>query len=668
MTGGGDDFASPYQATYDWSASSSASGAQSVVAHDNAGLTASSSFTVTPDTTAPSGQAIDNDGGPYYTTLAVPLTISDGSDSGSGLDASSGVVERQSATLASDSCAAWSGWSPVTLVGGADTSVLSGECYRYRYEISDNVGNQSSPSASSGTAKIDTSAPSSPTVSFSALTNAVAGGQTVYFRPGVAGGFTVTADSTDAQSGIELLRLPGARLGLERRASRAQRSTTRFGSSAADPVEPNDVTAQNNAGLTSSPALVHGHARRHRPGQLDRLRRRRLLGRLVHELGLGQPLGKRWRPRASRRSATRPTAPTRARSTARSTRRRSASRRTTTVKFRAYDRVGNEETVGSQLVRIDTSAAGGACADAEREPGEPEAARLGNDALLQPAGRQRRQLHGRRDDERPAVRDRPGHLPGARRDDRRRRRLLEPVPGQLLVDEREQRLRLADRHRPQQRRPHRAPPASRPRLTRLLRAGGSVDYANGYAGGSVTVTTDDGNDAPLRRRRCDRRHRARLDEPRRRRLRPVHRRWSDGHLARLDDRLRPLLPLPLPRLGQRRQQRRLHLGERRQGLDERTERAEPDARRGAGRARTSTSPARPSSTTRAARNSGTFTVAADVADSGGSGIDRVSFPSLGGHDRRRRRHDEPVPGELRLGLGQQRVGRRRRSPSTTTPA
>ena len=124
------------------------------------------------------------------------------------VDSSSGAVERQSATLANDSCVSWSGWSPVTLVGGADTSVVSGNCYRYRYEISDNVGNQSSPSSSSGTAKVDTSAPSAPTLAFSALTNAAASGQTVYFRPGVAGGFTVTADSSDAQSSIDFYAFP----------------------------------------------------------------------------------------------------------------------------------------------------------------------------------------------------------------------------------------------------------------------------------------------------------------------------------------------------------------------------------------------------------------------------------------------------------------------------
>src|SRR5581483_6145507 len=58
-------------------------------------------------------------------------------------------------------CGTFSGsWSPVTLVGGADTTVQSGNCYRYRYKISDNVGNQSAASSSSADAKVDLTKPS----------------------------------------------------------------------------------------------------------------------------------------------------------------------------------------------------------------------------------------------------------------------------------------------------------------------------------------------------------------------------------------------------------------------------------------------------------------------------------------------------------------------------
>src|SRR5205085_4941152 len=104
-------------------------------------------FTVTPDTAAPTGQTVALSGGPSYTTASVALTLSNGTDGGSGIDASSGLVERDSATFSAGTCGSYSGtWTQVTLVGGADTTVVSGHCYRYRYSISDNVGNQSAVS------------------------------------------------------------------------------------------------------------------------------------------------------------------------------------------------------------------------------------------------------------------------------------------------------------------------------------------------------------------------------------------------------------------------------------------------------------------------------------------------------------------------------------------
>ena len=147
MTGGGDDATSPYSTTYTWDASTGASGSQTVTATNRASSTATATFTVTKDTTAPSGQSVDLSGGPWYTTLSVPLTIGWGTDSGSGLDSTTQVVERDSATLTNGTCDTFSGsWSAVTLVGGADTTVTSGNCYRYRVRITDNVGNTSTNS------------------------------------------------------------------------------------------------------------------------------------------------------------------------------------------------------------------------------------------------------------------------------------------------------------------------------------------------------------------------------------------------------------------------------------------------------------------------------------------------------------------------------------------
>src|SRR5690348_15606109 len=53
-SGGGDDTTSPYgSGTYNWSGAVAASGSQTVTSTNNAGATANSTFTVTPDTTAP---------------------------------------------------------------------------------------------------------------------------------------------------------------------------------------------------------------------------------------------------------------------------------------------------------------------------------------------------------------------------------------------------------------------------------------------------------------------------------------------------------------------------------------------------------------------------------------------------------------------------------------
>ena len=158
MTGGGDDSTAPYQGSYDWSSGSSAAGAQTVTVHNNAGLTSSTTFTVTPDVAPPTGQTAAVTGG-YYTNLSVPVTLQNGSDALSSIDSASGLVERQSATLAGGSCGSWGGWASVSLAGGVDTSVQSNRCYRYRYSISDNVGNQSAPSAASADAKVDATAP-----------------------------------------------------------------------------------------------------------------------------------------------------------------------------------------------------------------------------------------------------------------------------------------------------------------------------------------------------------------------------------------------------------------------------------------------------------------------------------------------------------------------------
>src|SRR5262249_11792630 len=152
--------------------------------------------TVTNDVTAPTGQSVDLSGGPWYTTASVPLTLTDGADAGSGVDASSAVVQRSSATLSGGTCRTFGAWRPVTLAVVAATSDPSGTCCRYRASVSDNVGNGSAPSASSADAKVDTSAPTAPalTIAESSPVSSVTG-STLYYNPQGTNtaAFTVTA-------------------------------------------------------------------------------------------------------------------------------------------------------------------------------------------------------------------------------------------------------------------------------------------------------------------------------------------------------------------------------------------------------------------------------------------------------------------------------------------
>jgi hypothetical protein len=74
----------------------------------------------------------------------VALDIDLGTDSGSGVDHGSLVVERDSAPMAEGSCGSFEGaWTRVTFVDHADPTATGTQCYRYRIKVADNVGNVS---------------------------------------------------------------------------------------------------------------------------------------------------------------------------------------------------------------------------------------------------------------------------------------------------------------------------------------------------------------------------------------------------------------------------------------------------------------------------------------------------------------------------------------------
>src|SRR5262249_32198417 len=139
---GGTSSSSPYTSPVDyaWTPGAALPSTVSINATSGAGLPASDLISIVGDSTGPTGQSAALAGGPWYSTDSVPLTLSIGHDSQSGVDPASGVVERSSAPLTGATCGSFGSWSTVTLTGGADTTVQSGNCYRYRYTISDLVG------------------------------------------------------------------------------------------------------------------------------------------------------------------------------------------------------------------------------------------------------------------------------------------------------------------------------------------------------------------------------------------------------------------------------------------------------------------------------------------------------------------------------------------------
>ena len=149
---GVEDSSSPYSATYDLD---DLSGSQTVTAHDAAGLTASDTFMVTPDTAAPTGGSVSYPDG-YDVDGVVTISANGGSDAISGLDSGSGVLERRTSVLALGVCAPFvGGWSAVT----SPDTVASGTCVRYRYRISDRVGNEAIYTLPTNTVKVDLVAP-----------------------------------------------------------------------------------------------------------------------------------------------------------------------------------------------------------------------------------------------------------------------------------------------------------------------------------------------------------------------------------------------------------------------------------------------------------------------------------------------------------------------------
>ena len=335
-----------------------------VTAQNNAGLSSSgTSFTAQSDSSAPTSSVTCNTvacSAGWYTSSPVAVAITGGDSSGAGVerivyttDGSTPTINGSDVVTHGTEVDATSASFNITNLG---TNTVS-------WIVEDNVGNVSS--VSTQTVKLDTSAPTAPTgFTFSSATHAYwpGSGSTVYFQSGGSGGFTVAAaGSTDGDSGVAGYTYPALGSGW----SHTNGDYT-FDSTAG--TQSGNVTAQNNAGLSSSGTSFTAQSDASAPTSSHHLQHRRLQRRLVH-----QPAPSRSRspaPTAAPASqrivyTTDGSAPTINGSDTVTNGTEVAGANasfnittlgTTTVKWIAEDNVGNISSVTTQTVKLDTTA------------------------------------------------------------------------------------------------------------------------------------------------------------------------------------------------------------------------------------------------------------------------------------------------------------------------
>ncbi|MBI4137987.1 MAG: peptidoglycan-binding protein, partial [Candidatus Wildermuthbacteria bacterium] len=123
----------------------------------------SSNGSVVVDTTAPSDGSISYSDG-FTNSASVSLAVSDGTDSGSGIDNESRIAQKRSAVLSSGACGSYGAFSTISVSGTYPSfthAASSGFCYQYQYLVSDLAGNLAT-FGGPNTIKIDTGNPTAP--------------------------------------------------------------------------------------------------------------------------------------------------------------------------------------------------------------------------------------------------------------------------------------------------------------------------------------------------------------------------------------------------------------------------------------------------------------------------------------------------------------------------
>ena len=147
--------------TFGWSANPFLPATYTITGADVAGNTSTVPVTFASDTSPPVSGSITYTGG-YVTALSVPVALVSGSDgTGSGIADTGLIMQRASAPLTDGVCGTFSSFTNVVSdpsLSYSDNSVLSNNCYQYRYFVVDKVGN-SVVYSSAGTVKVDNSVP-----------------------------------------------------------------------------------------------------------------------------------------------------------------------------------------------------------------------------------------------------------------------------------------------------------------------------------------------------------------------------------------------------------------------------------------------------------------------------------------------------------------------------
>src|SRR5207237_7057065 len=219
-------------------------GTKSVSASNNAGRSASSNFTVTADSTAPTTTIQCNAAaclnGTYYTSSPVTVTLSGNDGAGSGV---------QKIRYTTD------GTDPTPVNGSDYAGALSiNSTTTVKFRAYDNLGNEEAV----GTQQILLDG-TPPNLSLTLSANPASAAQhvsgtTLFYRPGAAGGtFRVTAAADDPQTGVTSVDFPAISnvTGGGTQTSSPYREDYTWSSSTSDAAA-HDVVATNGASATTN--------------------------------------------------------------------------------------------------------------------------------------------------------------------------------------------------------------------------------------------------------------------------------------------------------------------------------------------------------------------------------------------------------------------------------